>query len=277
MVLDLIKFLTGFVLSGATALIVEEKDMLTISGIVASIALGTVMYGLGGAAWLGALLAFFMSSSILSNMFPSIKAQVNREQIEKAGARDMWQVIANGGISSLLTAAYFLDPQPIYFVAFLGVLAAVNADTWATEIGAISKTVPRMITTFKRVERGLSGGITPLGTFASFAGALFMAASGVILALLFQPEMLYRIPWQVLVVTVTLGGFGGALFDSVLGATVQVKYYCPSCRKITEQRTHHCGTKTLHHSGIELVDNDFVNLAASVFGGLFAALLYMLI
>ena len=41
-----------------------------------------------------------------------------------------------------------------------------------------------------------------------------------------------------------IAGLGGALFDSVLGATVQATYYCDACRKETERPVHSCGRET---------------------------------
>ena len=277
MALDIINIMTGFVVSGLLAYFIEGREVLTLGGLVASIFLGTIVYGLGGPQWLGILLAFFLSSSALTSIFSKEKEKVNREQFEKGGTRDMWQVIANGGLSSLLVAAYFLSPQPVYFIAFIGVLASVNADTWATEIGILSKSQPLLLTTFKPVEKGRSGGVTVVGTAASFFGALFLACCAVALTWYFQPSMLASIgPWKILTATV-LGGFFGALFDSFLGATIQAQNFCPNCRKLTEQRTHHCGTKTWHKMGIEAVDNDIVNLFSSLFGGFAAAVIFILL
>ena len=59
-----------------------------------------------------------------------------------------------------------------------GALAAAQADTWATEIGARASRPPRLITTSKRVPRGTSGGVTPLGTGGGVAGAVLISFIG---------------------------------------------------------------------------------------------------
>ncbi len=66
------------------------------------------------------------------------------------------------------------------------------------------------------------------------------------------------------------GGVFGSALDSVLGATVQVQYFCSTCEKVTEQHPVHatCGTQTDYHSGIGWIDNDVVNLLANAFGAL---------
>ena len=47
-----------------------------------------------------------------------------------------------------------------------------------------------------------------------------------------------------------------------LGASIQVKYKCEKCKKITE-RKEHCGKETNYYKGIKWIDNNLVNLLSN--------------
>ncbi len=76
-----------------------------------------------------------------------------------------------------------------------------------------------------------------------------------------------------LAVVATVGGLTGSLVDSLLGATVQAIYYCAACSRETERPVHGCGRPTKLIRGWTWLNNDLVNLAASLIGGLVSALL----
>ncbi len=68
-------------------------------------------------------------------------------------------------------------------------------------------------------------------------------------------------------------GLLGALFDSLLGATVQAIYYCPACEKETERHpVHLCNTETRYSRGWQWLTNDLVNFACAGFGVVIALL-----
>ena len=156
----------------------------------------------------------------------------------------------------------------MWFVACAGAMAAVNADTWATELGVLSPHPPRLITTGRRVEVGTSGGVTWLGTAASLGGALTI---GLVAGL---ELLILRQGWAsvaALLLAATVGGAAGSAFDSLLGATVQAMYWCDACGKETERRVHRCGAETRLLRGGRWLGNDLVNFAASAVGALVAA------
>lgn len=171
-------------------------------------------------------------------------------------------MLANGGIASLFAGLHFFFPQASWtWMAFAASLAAVNADTWATELGVLNPSMPRLIKNWKPVERGTSGGISVTGTLAATGGAALIA----VLAGLLGPSGNF---WGVTGVAI-LGGLLGSLFDSFLGATVQAIYRCPHCDKETEKHPlHTCGTVTVQLRGWRWLNNDMVNVGCTLVGAL---------
>lgn len=269
--MELLIGLSGSLLIAGAAYL---KRSLSGSGFAAAVILGTVMYALGSAVWFGTLIAFFLSSTVLSKWKKKAKEKAE-SGYEKSGRRDAGQVAANGGLAMLLCAANAWWPHPVWWYAFLGVMASVNADTWATEIGGLSKTPPRSILSGRRVEAGTSGGVSGLGLAASMAGGLFI---GLAAWLLLQAVPGQHNPsgmasyWLLLPIWAGVGLFGGtigSLADSVLGATVQQMFRCGVCGREVELQ-HHCGRPAPRIRGYAGWNNDAVNVAGSLAGGLAA-------
>jgi uncharacterized protein (TIGR00297 family) len=160
-------------------------------------------------------------------------------------------------------------------LAFYGALAAVNADTWATELGVLARSRPRLLTTGRPVPIGTSGGVTAEGFAAALAGATFIGAVGFVLiqaaARLTTGAWLLN-DWIVIPVA-AVSGFLGAAFDSLLGATVQAIYTCDRCGVETERTVHRCGQPTRQIRGWRWLNNDWVNFLASVAGALIAGIM----
>jgi len=254
----------GLLLGSALAWGAWRLETLTPDGARAAALLGALVFGLGGLPWAVLLLTFFGTSSALSRAFQRRKRPLG-EKFAKGSRRDAAQVLSNGGVVGLCAAAYALWPQALWlWSAGAGALAAVNADTWATELGVLSRAAPVLITSGKPVEKGASGGVTPLGTLATLGGAALLGALAAVLA----PG---GASWQA-GLAVTLGGVFGSLLDSLLGATAQAVYYCPACTTETEHHPRHtCGAPTRRLRGRPWLDNDAVNLLASLAGALTAA------
>jgi len=250
----------GFLLAILIAYIAFRTHSLNKSGALAAMFTGTIIFGIGGWQWAILLLTFFITSSALSRAFKKRKQGLD-EKFSKGHERDSGQVFGNGGIATIFAALHFFFPNELWpWLGFAAALAAVNADTWGTELGVLNPNPPRMITNLtKVVEKGTSGGISLIGTLASLAGA---ALIGILAAFLYPATDSISIG-----IIVTLAGLAGALFDSFLGATVQAMYYCPTDKKETEKYPiHTCGTPTVHIRGWKWLDNDWVNFSCGTFG-----------
>ncbi len=260
----------GFLLSLAISAVAYQGRSLSRSGVLGAILVGTITFGLGGWRWGLLLIAFFVLASLLSHHRRGQK-QALAEKFAKGHRRDLGQVLANGGLGALLATLHFLRPNDLIFSAFLGSMAAVSADTWATELGVLSPSPPRLITTGKVVPTGTSGGVTLWGIMASIAGALTMGGVAWLLLALGSAATSVSI-----LLLASSSGLLGSLFDSLLGATLQGIYLCPRCRVETERVVHRCGYQTTHIRGWRWFNNDLVNFANALLGAIVGSLLHLL-
>jgi len=263
-------FLLGGLFAFLLAVFSLKVKFLNNSGAAATFLLGTTIFGIGGIAWTVPLLTFYLLSSVLSKLGGKRKAKFDLV-FEKGSQRDAGQVYANGGIAWILMIIYSLNGSPAIFFAYLGTLAAVQADTWATEIGTMWPNPKAwLVTTLKPVPVGTSGGVSVPGTSGAFIGSLFICSSALAVG----------VPWihQFGVVeSLLLIGFSGllaSLVDSFFGATLQAQYYDPIREKVTE-RTHSTapdGSQVENRllKGYALVNNDLVNTLCALSGSMLA-------
>jgi len=252
-------WLFGVVLSGVIAAVAYRARALSASGALAAVAAGTLTMTAGW-SWGGVLIAYFVSSALLSRFRASRKESLTAGRLEKTGPRDATQVLANGGVFALAAIGYRLSPDPLWQALGAGALAASAADTWATEIGTLARAKPRSILDWRPVETGTSGGITSQGLVAGLSGAGFVAL------------IAWLVRWPaVTAIAALVGGAIGCLLDSVIGASLQAHRWCTTCEANTEQRIHRCGTHTTVTGGLRWLDNDGVNAISTIGGALFGA------
>jgi uncharacterized protein (TIGR00297 family) len=251
------RLVLGAALATAVAGVANRARVLTASGALAAFVIGTIVFGGGGWRAACVLFAFFIPSTLLSLLGRSRKRAL--DEVAKQGARDAWQVLANGGVAAICVL-FALRGYACFAAAFAGAFAAASADTWGTELGTLSRGAPHSIVTLRPIRPGLSGGVTMLGTIATIAGAALVAA--VAGALGIAPFL-----------AVLAGGLAGAMVDSLLGASVQALRWCPVCASECETNPHRCGSPTTFRRGLWWMQNDAVNLSATLCGALVAALL----
>ncbi len=248
----------GILLAFFISIFSFRLKFLTLSGSVTQFILGSLIFGLGGLKWAVPILAFFILSSLLSKLRKKKNPDVET-YFEKTGTRDMFQVLANGGIGGVLIIINQFHHSELLYAVYVSSLAAFCADTWATEIGTLKKMKTVSILNFKPVEQGVSGGISVNGFIGTVLGAFIIPLS----SLSWVSKNIF-----IFMLIVTLAGIIGSVADSILGALVQAQYKCKICGKITEKRFH-CNRFSVLTKGVKWINNDVVNFAAGITGGLF--------
>ena len=139
--------------------------------------------------------------------------------------------------------------------------ACATADTWASELGILSKEQPRLVTTLflRKVPHGTNGGMSILGTIASGLGGAFI---GLVHVCFRYPGAGYNLMDHVGVVAFgACCGIIGSLFDSILGATVQASYYSKEKKCIVKE--FDTNDESIEHiCGVDLLSNEAVNVVS---------------
>ena len=235
---------------------VYSKKALTTHGIIAALMLDIISsISFGNIGFV--ILVVFFGGSLIADRF---KKDTNNHREE----RTVIQVLANGSLGIVFSIANMIYPSKIWLVAFTAVFAEALADTAASGVGSRS-TVVYDLFRGRRVEPGTSGGMSILGT----ASALI---SSIIVSIIAMTSNEIGIKEAIVI---ALSGFFGAIFDSLLGSLLQIKYKCTVCSKIVETKEH-CNHAATKFRGISFVNNDFVNLFSTLFATIMAGVLYIL-
>ena len=268
----------GLALNAAAALLALWRGSVDPGGAAAGIIVGAFIFACGGPLFWAILAVFFVSSTAIGYIHGREKERL-KDLHEKGSRRDAFQVLANGGMGMLAALIFRLTSDPAWAAGFAVSFASATADTWASELGVLSRAGPVSLASFRPVPRGISGGISPVGILMSLVGAFLIAA-------IFAAEntFLHAVPggFMKLAAVVTAGGFAGSLLDSLLGATLQAQYAVePSgdfpvsadMRRVTERSRSPQGLPNRLVRGLGFVNNDVVNFASCASVTLAAVLL----
>lgn len=218
---------------------------LDLPGAIGGGLIATVAVGLGGWSWIIPAAIFLGLTSLLTGY---------RRPERIGGLRGLSQVAVNAGLPVLAPViGYALTHHQAWFAVSIGGIAAGVADSWASEIGRFSTKLPLSLRTWTRVAKGTSGAVSPLGCAATGLGALLVGAFGALFG------------GAVIVVVGLVAGITGSLVDTLIGASVQGRFVCPSCRATVEDRQH-CGVAGELVSGWAWVGNNAVNAFANATG-----------
>ena len=238
---------------------VLEHKALTMGGVIAAILLDVaVSISLGNLGFL--LLLIFLVLGILTDKLKKKNANLMEE---KSSHRDASQVLANGLVPIVCAAMYFAIGERAFLLAFVAGLAEALGDTAASSLGSYSKSTFDLFK-FRKCERGISGGVSFIGTIAAFTFSTIIPLVALAFSLISITEML----------VITAISIAGVFFDSLLGSLLQAKYRCAVCDSLTE-KSEHCATPAKLVSGIRFINNDTVNALATLFAAILTVLSFV--
>ncbi|KAJ8783663.1 hypothetical protein J1605_008706 [Eschrichtius robustus] len=220
------------------------------------------------------LLMFFLSSSRLTKWKGETKKRLDSEYKE-GGQRNWIQVFCNGAVPTELALLYMIENGPgeipIDFckqhtaswmcLSLLAALASSAGDTWASEIGTVlSKSPPRLITTWEKVPVGTNGGVTMVGLASSLLGGTFVGIAYFLTQLVFVNDLDISAPQWPIIAFGGLAGLLGSIVDSYLGATMQFSGLDESTGMVVSSPAN----EVKYIAGKPILDNNAVNLFSSV-------------
>ncbi len=216
--------ITGVGICAILSAFAFKKKILSKRGVASSFLLGSIVAVLGGLTWLTILVSFVTISFISTKIGYRQKKKLGVLE-GRHGERKMQNVLANGVIPVGIVLIYWLSHSiqpminslnnffPFFTTAYIGSIATATSDTLASELGSLDMNT-RLITNLKKVKPGTDGGISLIGEFASFLGALVI---GIISFFVFKI--------QDIIIISTLAGIIGCHTDSFLGASLEKKNY----------------------------------------------------
>lgn len=193
-----------------------KARVLDSSGVAAAVFVGLTVGVLGHWIWLLILLSFLASSHLATKWkFEDKKARNMSESDD--GHRSWMNVIANGGIPTLIaTLAFLTENWELGIWVFGAAVAVATSDTFASEFGCLDDNV-RMITNFKKCEAGINGGFSKTGQLAALLGAAIMSVLTLIAWLATNDSASMDLGIQNSIAVLIIG-FLGCQIDSLLGA-----------------------------------------------------------
>ena len=176
-----------------------KKGSLNRDGAVAAFAVAALSFSCSMRSG-ATLLCFYKTGSMLTKYGAATKRKLEADYTSEGqrGARQVLACSAIAVVCALLRRFLVGADGPIDFtdltclgnrltLGFVAFFACCAGDTYASELGVLSSSPPRLVTQPWRVAApGTNGGITALGTLASAAGGLAMGLCHA--ALLFPPS-----------------------------------------------------------------------------------------
>lgn len=223
-----------------------------------------VLYYFGGMKCYIALMLVFCVVIVVEKLLHKKTDDIFQSMNKEYGVRNERQLIANVLMIVISIVAYGITKNEIFIITFFATIAEAIGDSVASGVGVLSRTAPFDICTLKRVPKGVSGGISILGTTVSLCVCLY---TGLLYCCMYEMKLYHFC-------VIVISSFTGIILDSVLGSKMQAQYRCVICGKITEKERH-CEQETTLEKGFRILDNTRVNLLCNIFSFVLVCLLMM--
>ena len=257
--------ISSVVLAILVAFVTIKKKAFTVPAALSACAMLVIVAVCSGWSGIVIVLSCYFTIFAVDMVVGERSEKVTSSINQRSGARGIVQVISNALSATIAAILSLILQRPELMIVYAAALTECLADSLASDVGVLSKKDPIDICRMKRIKRGLSGGVSLLGTLTALAGCILM---------FFVSAIFFGFSVK-LAVTVILIPMIGICADSILGSLVQAKYECSVCGKSTE-KTVHCGEKTRHVGGLKIINNDAVNIISNFIAAILAAVYVLL-
>jgi uncharacterized protein (TIGR00297 family) len=202
------QLLTAILVTAAFAALAHALGMVSRSGALGGLLVGTTIYASLGPRGFTVLAIFVIGGSLLTRIGYRSKQRSGTAQ-EHGGRRSARNALANCAVATLCALLAAATGSHFFTVAFVASIGAAFADTAESEIGQLFSRTPRLITTLRKVPPGTDGAISVPGTVAGIGAAGLTAFLGLSLGILQTPAA---------AILVAIAAFLGTVADSLTGA-----------------------------------------------------------
>jgi uncharacterized protein (TIGR00297 family) len=202
------QLLAALLVTGAFAALAYALGMISRSGALGGLLVGTTIYASLGPRGFAVLALFVIGGSLLTRLGYASKARTGTAQ-EHGGRRSARNALANCGVATICSILVGATGSEPFISAFVASLGAALADTAESEIGQIFSRTPRLVTTLQRVPAGTDGAISLPGTLAGVGAVGLTAILALALGMLETPAA---------ALLVAIVAFLGTVADSLIGA-----------------------------------------------------------
>ena len=281
--ISLIEIILGFIIMSLLGIVSYKIGFVDITGLISSFAIGIVIWITGGISIFISLLFFFVAAGAATKYKYKIKKEAGVQQ-ENKGRRSWKNVVSSGILPMILSIILYICSinnlnLMLPYIATMGAIGTTTADTLASELGVLSKSKPRLITSLrKKVSRGTVGAVSMEGEKIALLSGAVVGVLGGVFSLLpgmiaWNGLMFTSIEILLIVLGVSFVSFLGCNLDSLFGALFQTRNVCEICGLYTDKKFH-CGYETRKNSGYRFVNNEIINFGSSVMGGVLGILIF---